>query len=154
VIGPSIESRAIVEAWSIDIQIEAAVAVAAIEAGVLVTVVIVGPAAKIAAVVTVPALDIPRAASLGKEAAVTGPIHRDHAIAIQAVMHIHSAAGVMDVADPAIGSGANGAAVGGDMLVASAGRAGMKCRGAGIISDGSSGDCARVRADRATGISG
>jgi hypothetical protein len=76
---------------------------------------------KIVAMIVVWALHIPRTATLPVDAAVVGALHRDSAVAVQPVMHIHAPLGVMHVADPAVGPGANRAAAAGDALMAAPG---------------------------------
>jgi hypothetical protein len=128
VIGPSIEAGAIVDARSIDVHLHSPVPVAAVVAVVFMAVVVVSPPAKIAAMVAIPALSIPGTATLGDHAAVARALHRDSAVAVQLMMDIHPPLGVMHVADPAVGTGSNRAAVLCDVRIASLGSDAPGCR--------------------------
>jgi hypothetical protein len=63
-------------------------------------------------------------------------LHRDGAVAVQPMMDVDASLGVMHVAHPATGTGANHTSVGGAALAAPPGRTGSKARRPGII-DGS-----------------
>ena len=75
------------------------------------------------AVVHVRVLDVAAATAFGVDAGVVGALDGDVAIAVEAVMDVHSTAGVVDVGARTIGTCADDAAVGCMNLVAAGGGA-------------------------------
>ena len=157
IIGPSIEPRAIVEGGGVDVVISAAVAVvAAVVTVVLVAMVVVGPPAKIVAMVAVATLDVSGPSALDNNAAVVGALHLDSASAPQVMVDIHAAPCIVHIAHTAAGTGANCVAAFKSMFVAS-GRSGT-VEGSGLASDAGM-PCACSSAHmagvgRTTGVSG
>lgn len=72
--------------------------------------------AKVVAMVVVTSLDVATATAFGIEvtAIVTG--HGNTATAVEAMMHVHAPAGVMDICDLTVRTSAYGTTIFGDML--------------------------------------
>ena len=120
VICPPVKGGTKVEARRIDIQIQPAIPISAVEAVVFAPVVDSRTAGrKVMPMVTVGALDVAPAAPLGEDAAVVGTLHRNPPAAAQPIMDVHPPPGVMHIAHPAIGASPYCAAAPGHALVAS-----------------------------------
>ena len=98
------------------------IAISVVEAAVLVTVIEVAAPPEIVAMVAVTALHIARTSTFAKYVAMVWALDMDTAIAVQPVMHIHAALGVMHITDLATRPSGYRGAVLGDMRIASLGR--------------------------------
>ena len=122
VIRPSIKAGGKEKARGIHVQLQSAIAIAAVEAAVLVAVVEVAAPAEIMAMVVVPALHVTRTAAFTVDAAVVGALNMDSAVSVQPMMDVHAALGVMYIADSATWPPGYRGAVTGNMRSASLGR--------------------------------
>ena len=87
------------------------VAVAAIVTVIRTPVVVVGASREIVPMVRVGALNIPRTSSLGNDSGVVRALDRNAPAPVQAAVNIHTALGIMHIADSAIGASLDRAAV-------------------------------------------
>jgi hypothetical protein len=73
----------------------------------------------LATVIHVGVLDVAATTSFGVDAGVVSTLDGDAAVAVEAMVDVHAAAGIVDIGSAAVGAGTDDIAVGGMNLVTS-----------------------------------